>query len=124
MGGVKQMEGRKILRYSTAFKQKIVEEIESGEISVYGASNKYGIRGSNTIQQWIKKLGKNHLLAKVVRIEMSDERDKIKELEKEKQALESALAQAQLKIMALETTVEFAKENYGLDLKKKSGESK
>jgi len=118
------MEGRKILRYSLAFQQKVVEEVEKGELSMYSACKKYGINGSNTIRNWINKLGKNHLLAKVVRIEMSDERDRISELKKEKQTLESALAQAQLKIMALETTIEFAENSYGVDLKKKFGDAK
>ncbi len=95
------MEGRKVLRYSLAFQQKVVGEIESDGLSVYAACKKYGITGSATIQRWIRKLGKNHLLGKVMRIEMSDERDRVKELEKEKQKLESALAQAQLKIMAM-----------------------
>lgn len=122
--GVNPVEERTILRYSMAFRQKVVKEIESGELTIYAAQKHYGITGSATIQTWIKKLGRNHLLAKVVRIEMSDERDRIKALEKEKKALESALAQAQLKIIALETTIEVAEENYGLGLKKKIGDIK
>jgi transposase-like protein len=122
--GVNQVEGRRVLRYSSAFQQKVVSEIEAGDLSIHSVRKKYGIRGAATVSGWIRKLGKNHLLGKVVRIEMSDERNRIKELEKEKQKLESALAQAQLKIMALETTIEFAEESYGVSLKKKSGDAK
>jgi hypothetical protein len=41
-----------------------------------------------------------------MRIEMPDERNRIKELEMEKRALESVLAQAHMKIILLESTVE------------------
>jgi len=115
---------RKKYLYSLAFKQKVVSEIEAGDITVGQAARIYDINGHGTIDKWIKQLGKNHLLAKVVRIEMKDEKDRAKELEKEKKVLESALAQAQLKIIALESTIEIAGKRYGLDLKKKIGESK
>lgn len=111
---------RTCYRYSTAFKRKVVEEIESGQIGIEGARKLYAIHGSGTIQRWIKHLGKNHLLNRVVRIEMKDEQDRLKALEKEKKALESALAQAHLKIIALETTVEVLEEKYGSGDKKKS----
>jgi hypothetical protein len=51
---------------------------------------------------------------------MKDEVSKIKELEKQKKALESALAQAQLKIITLESTVKVLEEKAGEKLKKKT----
>ena len=110
-----------IIRYSTAFKQKVVSEIESGKLTIAKAKKIYDIKGDHTIQYWIKKLGKNHLLSKVVRIEMKDEKDKIKELERQKQQLESALAQAHLKIICLESVIECVDEHYSIDVKKNFG---
>ena len=107
-----------IKKYSMAFKLKVVEEIEQGKMSIDRARQIYDIGGKNTIQKWMKKLGKAHLISKVVRIEMKDEKDKYKELQKEKKALESALAQSQLKIIALESLLEAAEEEYGVNLKK------
>ena len=107
------------LRYSSAFKRKVVSEIESGKYKVGDAQKLYDIRGGATIQKWIKALGKHHLLHTVVRIEMKGEQDKLKALEHEKRALESALAQAQLKIIALESTIEVIEEKYGKGDKKK-----
>jgi len=52
---------------------------------------------------------------------MRGESDRIKELEREKQKLEAALAQAHLKIIALESTIESAGELFKFDLKKKFG---
>jgi transposase-like protein len=117
------MSGEKILyRYSSAFKQKVVSEIESGQLTIAQAQKLYDIKGGDTIQKWIKKLGKNHLLHKVVRIEMKDEKDKIKELERQKHELESALAQSHLKNLCLEALIECVEERYTVDVKKTFGQ--
>jgi transposase-like protein len=108
------------IRYSDAFKRKVVEEVECGRYSISGALRVYDIGGNMTIQRWMRKLGKRHLVGTTVRVEMEDERNKVEALEKEKQALESALAQAQLKIIALEKTIAFLEEKSGAEVKKKS----
>lgn len=110
-----------VKRYSTAFKMKVVSEIEQGKFSIDKAKKIYDIGGGQTIQNWIKRFGKNELLSKVVRIEMKDEKDKYNQLMKEKQQLESALAQSRLEVLALDSLVEIAKETYGIDLKKNNG---
>ena len=107
-----------VYKYSSAFKQKVVSEIECGQLTIEQARKIYNIGGGSTISKWITKLGKNHLLAKIVRIEMRDEIDQLKKLEKEKVELERALAQAHLKILSLETIIESAEEELGIDLKK------
>ncbi len=110
-----------ILRYSSAFKQKVVREIERGEKSIYQAQKIYDINGSITIQRWIKKFGKNYLLSKVVRIEMKDEKDKIKQLEKKVRELETALSNEHLKSISLEALVTVAEKHYKTDFKKNFG---
>lgn len=52
------------VRYSDCFKRSIVEEIEKNGLSIEDCRRKYGIGGSSTIQKWLKKYGKNHLLNK------------------------------------------------------------
>jgi len=104
--------------YSIAFKQKVISEIEVGKLTKEGARKLYGIRGGSTISGWIKKFGKLHLLNKVVRIEMKDELSRLKQLEKEKKELESALAQAHLKLIVYESIIDVAEEELGIDLKK------
>ena len=113
---------RIIKRYSNAFQQKVVSEIESGELSIGDARRLYDITGNMTIQNWISKLGKTHLLNKVVRIEMKGEKDRVKELEKKVRQLESALADEHIKNIVLESLVDIAREKYGIDLKKKNGQ--
>ena len=107
-------------RYSMAFKQKVISEIESGKYSLRQSSKIYNV-SDVSLYKWLKRFGKNHLIGKVVRIEMKGEADRIKQLEAEKKELESALAQAQLKIITLESTMEVAEEIYKIDFKKNIG---
>lgn len=114
---------RKIIKkYSEAFKRQVVSEIEDGGLIFSEARKLYGITGGQTIQNWIKRYGKYHLLNRVVKIQMKKEVDQIKKLTKEKKELESVLAHSQVQIYALEALVKIAKEDYGIDLKKKSGQ--
>jgi len=79
------------LRYSEAFKLKVVEEIEKGKLAISEASRLYEIKGGNTIYKWIRKYGKNHLISKAVRIEMKNEKDILKKKEEKIRELEKAL---------------------------------
>lgn len=114
------VEPKTIRRYSMAFQQKVVSEIEGGTLTRAEAKRLYDIHGSETITKWLRKRGKNHLLARVVRVQMADETSTVKHLEKEKQRLESALAQAHLKILTLEATLEVLEEKSGMSVKKKT----
>ncbi len=114
--------GRRIMyKYSLAFQKKVVRDIETGRIrSANEAKRVYDIKGNGTIAKWIRKLGKNELIGKVVRVEMKNEADKLKELKKKVKVLESALANERIKTIALESLMEVAEERYGVDFKKNS----
>ena len=109
------------VRYSDCFKRSIVEEIEKNGLSIEDCRRKYGIGGSSTIQKWLKKYGKNHLLNKIVRVETIDEIQEINALKKENKALKEAFANLSLKNLVLETYLEeFGKETGRTDeIKKK-----
>ena len=53
-----------IVRYSDCFKRAVIEEIEKKGLSIEACRRKYSIGGATTIQKWLKKYGKNHLLNK------------------------------------------------------------
>ena len=115
-------KGRKeTVRYSDCFKLSIVEEIERNGLSIENCRRKYGIGGSTTIQKWLKKYGKNHLLNKMVRVETLDEVQKIKALETELKNVKEAFANLSLRNLVLETYLEeFGKETGRTDeIKKK-----
>ena len=116
------MSGKIIKTYSEAFKRQVVSDLENGGLTFTEAKTLYGIKGGNTIQNWVRKFGKYHLLNRVVKIQVKEEVDQIKKLTQEKKKLESALATSQVKIYALEELIELAKEDYGIDLKKNSGQ--
>lgn len=90
------MQPRLVRRYSSCFKRQVVWELESGRFdSIESARAHYGIGGKTTIQHWLARYGKNHLQAKVVRVELPDERDRIRQLQAQVRQLEQALGQTQ-----------------------------
>ena len=109
-----------IVRYSNSFKLMIVQEIEEGS-SFEAVRRKYGIGGGETIQKWIKKYGRNHLLNKVLRVETMNEKDRIKELEAENKKLKVKLAETYMAKDCLEEVLKMANEEYQTDLKKNFG---
>jgi len=111
---------REFKRYSISFKKHVVEELENGSSYSY-LQKKYDIRGAETIQKWVRSLGRHHLLNKTVRIETVDEKRRLKELEAENRKLKSALADSVVATHMLETLIKVANEEYKTDLKKNFG---
>jgi len=107
-------------RYSIAVKQEALEGISKGLYTKSETAKLYGV-SPGAVAKWIKSLNRTELLNKIVRIQMPEEINRIKKLEEEKKRLESALAQAQLKIIVLESTIEVLEEKSGKKLKKKTG---
>ena len=112
---------RQTIRYSQAFKLKVVKEIESGKYTIGDARRIYDINGAETIQNWIRKLGKSHLIKDIIRVQMKDEKDKLKELQNRIKVLERALNQAQVDNICWQSLVEVIDEKYGIDSKKNFG---
>ena len=90
------MRDRVVRRYSVCFKRRVISELERGRFeSIQAAREHYGIGGATTIQGWLKRYGKNHLQAKVVRVETPNEADQIRELKAKVKQLEQALGRTQ-----------------------------
>ena len=109
------------IRYSISFRQKVVRELEEEGLTVKAAQRRYGIKGNHTIQGWIRKFGKYHLLDKIVRVETMEEKDQIKKMQEEIQRLKMALADSLMAQKCLETVIDEANKEYGTDLKKSFG---
>ena len=107
-------------RYSISFRQMVVREVEEG-MSIEQVKRKYGIGGGATVQNWIIRFGKNHLLNKVVRIETMEEKDQIKELKKQLKEMKAALADSIVAQRCLEIIIDEANKEYKTDLKKNFG---
>ncbi len=113
-------EAKQINRYSTSFKMMVVQEMESGS-SLADVKARYGIKGGDTVQGWIRLFGKNHLLNKVVRIETMNEKDRLKQLEQENRLLKLKLAETYMAKDCLEELIKLANREYKTDLKKSFG---
>lgn len=119
------MERKTIIRYSESFKLEVIKQYEEGKMTRKEICCHYGIRGSETLNKWLRKYGKYNLLNRVVRVEKPDEKSRLKALEEENKKLKEALAISYLKQITAESSLEVAAEMMGLsveELKKKLGE--
>ena len=113
-----------IIRYSEAFKHQVLQEIESGTLTIASAREKYRIRGAQTIQSWARKYASFGILPKIIRVESPNERDQIKALKAQIKQLKHALADVTVDRIIAESTLEVICEQRGLDVeevKKKAG---
>lgn len=110
------MKPRIVTRYSVSFKHQVVSDLESGRfVSIKEAQQHYGITGHHTVQSWLRKYGKNHLVPKVVRVQKPDEKDQIRELKKQVAELQRALGQTQAESVINRAFFELACEEFGQD---------
>ena len=111
-----------IKRYSEAFKQQIVREYEAGS-SIPELSEKYGVHGGNTIRGWLKKYAREGVRHKLLLIQSPEEQEQVKQLKSRTSQLEKLVAQLLLDKVMLETTLQVAEAQLGVDFKKVIGVS-
>lgn len=109
------MNQKIVVRYSRNFKMQVIEDIESGRFNMNQARQHYDIKGLGTISTWLKKYGKNHLCAKVVRVEKPNEKNQTKELKAKIKQLEIALGKTQAKKVLGDSFLELACQQLGCD---------
>lgn len=112
---------RQIRIYSEELRKCIVEQIESGSLTVAQAHREYGMN-AQTIYNWLYKYSRS--LKKGTRIVMEkDSHDKTNvELKKQIKQLEAALGRKSLEADLYRTIVDLASKEYKVDLKKNFGE--
>jgi transposase-like protein len=104
--------------YKPSEKRSVLRAVESG-MSINEAATVFGISSGMVIRGWMKKASaENADLSVIVPMKKPDKENlnppDIK-------ALERQLAEAQLKIRALETMIDIAEEQLKIDIRKKSG---
>ncbi len=91
------MKRQTIRQYSISFKRQVIADLESGRFdSIEAARRHYGIGGMRTIQGWLRKYGKNHLLPRIVKVQKPDEPDQIRQLKQQVAELQRVLGQTQV----------------------------
>jgi len=104
------------MRYSEAFKLKVVRDLEEGRYdSPVRAGLAHGVKGKGTVAYWVRRYGKNHLLRKVVIVMKPEEQTEVRELRKRVRDLERALVDAHLDARIADAQLQFACEAAGID---------
>jgi transposase len=83
------------IRYSEAFKMEAVRELEGGDLPYMEIRRKYGIKGTSTVQKWVRKYG-NGTRGRIIRVERPDEINELKRLKARVRLLEASLADANI----------------------------
>jgi transposase len=111
------MKQKTIRKYSISFKRQVIADLENGRFdSMESARRHYGIGGTMTVQKWLRKYGKNHLLPKVVIVQKPNEPDQIRQLKRQVAELQRALGQTQVENVLNAEFLKIACEELGCDV--------
>ena len=112
-----------VIRYSEAFKMKLVTEVEREGVPVAAVKAKYGIKGCGTVESWVRKYG-NGSRGKIIRVETPEQINELKQMKQRVKLLERLLADANIKLVLEEAYTEIACRRAGIqdveDFKKKN----
>jgi transposase-like protein len=109
----RKREIKPAIRYSTAFKLQIVNEVESQGVSAESVRRKYGIRGTDTVNKWVRQYG-NGTRGKIIRVETAKEIDELKRLKERVKRLEGLLADANIDLAIERAYTQIACERAGI----------
>ena len=85
------------IRYSKAFKLQAVREVESGRNCAWAVQKKYGIKGTTTVNRWVRQLGSGKY-GKIIRVERADEINESTRVRRQLQLAKEALADAHMEL--------------------------
>ena len=115
---------REEIRYSEAFKLSVVHEVEAGGLAFNAVARKYGIRGTTTVQKWVRKYG-NGTRGKLTRVEKPEEIDQTAKLKERVRILERTVGSLHVELAVERAYTEIACERAGIAdvaaFKKKAG---
>jgi transposase-like protein len=122
---------RKRGRYTEDFKRQVCEEYVAGGISKDELARKYEIKGHCTILKWLRLFGyepaghpqeKRADTTDLIMAPEKKEKDfNTEELKKQIRQLKRELANSQIKTELYSTMIEIAEQEFGIDIRKKSG---
>lgn len=119
-GSPKYQETIKRRSYTKLQKRTIVSAIEQGRLTIKEAKTAYNIKTEKLIRNWIIQYKSEKVEICIENTSpMAKEKSSSKDLEKE--ALQKALQEAELKIKALNTLIDVAEDQLKIDIRKKSG---
>ena len=111
------------IKYTESFKLEVIRETIEGKLSKEEARRKYGIKSKSAILEWTRqysgekgydKRGKKLKKTEISSEELSKQTKRILELEE-------LLRKEKLKVALSNTMIDIAEEEYGINIRKKSG---
>lgn len=119
--GVKlSIQERRSRRFSTNFKVKKVQEIESGLTRISEVCKQYQVSYTN-VYRWLEKYGTMKKQTERMIVETLSDTQELLALKKRVADLERIIGQKQIMIDFKDKMIDLAEEVYGVDIKKKFG---
>jgi len=109
-------------RYTVSFKRHVVAEYEGGA-SAASLCRKYGIGSVSSVTGWVKEYGREGLRHEIIRIQTVEEADQLREVERERDLLQRAVADLTVRNLLLAGELQVYRETYGEVPAKKNGRS-
>ncbi len=107
--------------FSDVLKRQIVQEVQSGTISMEEARRRYGIKGNSAILKWMRKFGyASDVDSETIKMKSKELPDDLKELKCRVIELEKALEEAKLSSEFYSTMIDIAEKEFKIPIRKKS----
>lgn len=104
--------------FSPTLRKEVVFYIESGKLSIAGASREYKV-SKTTIYRWIYRYSTYNSKGAHLVVDKNSQSEKIKQMQQRIAELEQAVGHKQMQIDYYEKFIDLASEEVGQDLKKK-----
>src|ERR1700744_5776956 len=108
-------------KYDIVYRRDIVKQYRDGDQSMAQVAAQNGLR-KDQVKEWVKLYSCELAATKQIVLPMTEqEKQDFASLLKRAEALEQKVQYEQMKNFALETMIDLAKEEFGVDLRKNSG---
>lgn len=106
--------------FSKSFKRQKVQEYELGRTTIGEISKQYEVREAN-VYKWIAKFGTMKNKPERIVVETESDTRELLSLKNRLAELERVIGQKQILIDFQDKVIDFAEQEYGIDIKKKYG---
>ena len=121
--GSEDYQRNKMRPFTSQQKSSILRRIEQGSMTIQQAMSVYNIKGRNTIKKWQQQYRQEDTALIATNPSIMEQLPTSPEGSSDPKSLEleKALAEAKLKIAALETMIDLAEQQFKIKIRKKSG---
>jgi transposase-like protein len=102
------------IRYSESFKLTVVGEVEESGLAFNAVARKYGIKGTATVQRWVRKYG-NGTRGRIIRVEKPEEIDQKQQLQERVRVLEQTVGSLHVDLALERAYTQIACQQAGID---------